>query len=349
MWDGNPVRLALLHMLPAIAEEHGVKLAPLLDRAGLSVDEQFSGGDVVARARLCTLLREFAHRSGEPAVGLDLAVAADAFQLGAAGWGLFSGRTLRECLAALARQMPDLQGGVLLRLEVRDEKASWRNSFSDSDPEHARVLNEGVAGFMLRAVTAITGMKPEQTGIHFPHRRQAPTRVYEEKLEACVTFGSGDGIILTFDASWLDQPNRLFDDTVPIHDQPQPVGGGLSQGMWQDDVALLAVIRRVFASAAMSGALSLVDTSRSLGVAPRTLQRRLAGLDTSFEREVDMWRHAQARLRLADAALSVGSVARTLGYGDASHFIRAFRRWEGSTPRAFRRAMSIQGGMTGLD
>ena len=114
--------------------------------------------------------------------------------------------------------------------------------------------------------------------------------------------------------------------------------------MWRDDDALLAVLHRLFASAALSGSLSLVDTARSLGVAPRTLQRRLAGLATTFEVEVDAWRHAQALLHLADGALPVGSVARTLGYGHAAHFIRAFRRWEGRTPLTFRRAVAAEGG-----
>lgn len=343
MWDGNPVRLALLHMLPGIAEERGVALAPLLAQAGLAADARFAGGDLVARAKLCALLRQFARRSAEPAIGLDLAAAADPLRLGAAGWALFSGRTLRECLIALARQMPDLQGGVALRLEERNGMAAWRHSLTDSDTEHARVLNEGVAAFMLRAITQIAGVDPEQTVVHLPHRRAAPVHVYETKLGARVIFGSGDGIALTFDAAWLDRPNLLFGATTPPGDRLEAAAAGPAAGIWDDDAALLAVIHRLVASAAMSGSLSLIDTACSLGVAPRTLQRRLAGLDTSFEMEVDGWRHAQARLHLAGDILPIGSVARALGYGHASHFIRAFRRWEGRTPLAYRRAAAIDG------
>lgn len=343
MWDRNPVRLTLLHMLPGIAEERGVALVPLLARAGLAADERFAGDDVVARAQLCTLLRHFAHGSGDPAIGLELAAAADPVQLGMAGQALFSGRTLRECLAALARQMPDLQGGVALRLEERDGIASWRHGFSDSDPEHARVLNEGIAAFMLRAFTAIAGMTPERIGIHLPHRQKAPARIYEEKLSAPVTFGSGDGIALVFDADWLDRPNHLFGTAAAFDQDMRPAVDRLAQGIWRDDTALLAMAHRLFASAALSGSLSLVDTAGSLGVAPRTLQRRLAGLGTSFEQEVDAWRHAQARLHLAGEALPVASVARLLGYGHPAHFIRAFRRWEGRTPLAFRKAITLEG------
>lgn len=344
MLDRNPVRLALLHMLPGVAEERSVALVPLLARAGLAADERFAGDDVVPRAQLCALLRHFAQRSGDPAVGLDLAAAAEPARLGMAGRALFSGRTLRECLAALARQMSDLQGGVALRLEERDGAAAWRHAFSDSDPEHARVLNEGVAAFMLRALAAIAGAEPAQFDVRLPHRPQAPVAVYEDKLAARVRFGAGGGIALSFDAALLDRPNRLLAAAPPFGDILRLAASGPAEALWRDDDALLAVIHRLFASAALSGSLSLVDTAGSLGVAPRTLQRRLAGLATSFEVEVDAWRHAQALLHLADGTLPVGSVARTLGYGHPAHFIRAFRRWEGRTPLAFRRAVVARNG-----
>lgn len=336
MWDRHPVRLSLVHTVPAIAEHHGVALTPLLARAGLSEGEMFGAEVVVARAQVCTMLHHLAQRSGEATVGLDLAAATDPVRLGMAGRALFAGRTLRECLAGLSRQMPDLQGGVSVEIDERDGTASWRHTFADSDREHAAVLNDGVTGFMVAALEAITGLDRQSLHVGLPHRAAAPARVYEDKLGAQVSFGPGDGIVLSFDAAWLDRPNRLI---------PGRASDALSaeaealvpNAAFLDDNALPAVIDRLFESAAFSGTLSLIDTAQSLGVAPRTLQRRLAGLGTSFEVQLDAWRRMQARAYLADAGLQVATIARALGYGDPAHFIRAFRRWEGRTPLAFRR------------
>lgn len=337
MWDRHPVRLSLLHMVPAIAENHGVALAPLLARAGLSEGEMAAPEAVVARAQVCTMLHHLAQRSGAATIGLDLAAAADPVRLGMAGRALFSGRTLRECLSGLARQMPDLQGGVSVAIDEREGTASWRHTFADSDREHAAVLNDGVTGFMVGALEAITGLDRQHVSVGLPHRAPAPVRVYEDKLGAQVSFGPGDGIVLSFDAAWLERPNRLIRGGTSDH-LSAAAEALVPNASWLDDSELPAVIDRLFESAAFSGTLSLIDTAQSLGVAPRTLQRRLAGLGTSFEMQLDAWRRARARAYLAEADLQVGTIARVLGYGDPAHFVRAFRRWEGRTPLAFRRA-----------
>jgi AraC-like DNA-binding protein len=44
-----------------------------------------------------------------------------------------------------------------------------------------------------------------------------------------------------------------------------------------------------------------------------------------------------ARPLLRDGRLAVSEVAYLLGYEDPSSFQRAFRRWSGRSPRAFRR------------
>lgn len=342
MWDRHPIRLSLVHMLPGIADGHGVPLAPLLGRAGLpdsAPPEELLGGDrVVARGQVATLLFHLALRSGEAAIGLDLAAAADPMRLGLAGRALFAGRTLRECFDALHHQMPDLQGGVSAAIEERDGIARWRHRLLDSDPEHAQVLNEGIGAFTLRALRAITGaeavsVQAAPVHLRFAHRAKAPATLYEDRLNAGVSFGAGDGIEISFDARWLDQPNLLFapaSDGTAIDLPPAPVS--------LDDDALVAMIEALFDSAALTGTLSLVDTARSLGLSPRTLQRRLARLGTSYEVQLDLWRHAQARLHLGGSSAPVASVSRALGYGHPAHFVRAFRRWEGRTPLAYRTA-----------
>jgi AraC-like DNA-binding protein len=346
MWDRNPVRLTLVHTLPGIANQRGLALAPLLARAGMKPDQAFEDDGIVSRAQVSTLLLAMAQRAGEPTIGLDLAAMTDPGRLGMVGQAFFAGRNLRECITALARQMPALQGGVGFQLDERDGTARWCHRLADSDPQHAKVLNEGIAAFVARALRAITGMDGDQLGISLPHRAQAPVRVYEDKLGARLAFGNGDGICLTFDAKWLDRPNLLLGE-APLSAQAGEGGSETALDrdiVWLDDDNLLAAISRLFESSALSGTLSLADTARSIGLSPRSLQRRLAGLGTSFEARVDAWRHRQARLYLADSGVPIGSVARALGYGHPAHFIRAFRRWEGRTPLDFRLAAKAEPG-----
>ena len=73
----------------------------------------------------------------------------------------------------------------------------------------------------------------------------------------------------------------------------------------------------------------------SLG-SERTLQRRLAAEETSFQRLLDDTRRELAQHYLGQRNLSLADIAYLLGFSDQSSFFRASRRWFGSSPRHYR-------------
>lgn len=79
---------------------------------------------------------------------------------------------------------------------------------------------------------------------------------------------------------------------------------------------------------------SLADT---LGIAPATLRRRLRAEGQSFAALKDDIRNARAQALLRDTDLPVADIAAELGYSEPSAFHRAFRKWTGQSPAAFRR------------
>jgi AraC-like DNA-binding protein len=76
--------------------------------------------------------------------------------------------------------------------------------------------------------------------------------------------------------------------------------------------------------------------ARSLGTSPRTLQRRLGELGTSYQKLLDDVRHRSARRLLAKTDLGAGEVAFLLGFEELNSFTRAFHSWEGTTPTRWR-------------
>jgi len=71
---------------------------------------------------------------------------------------------------------------------------------------------------------------------------------------------------------------------------------------------------------------------------PRTLQRRLAAEGTSFRALLEEVRAALAVELLKKQRLTVEVVADRLGYSESSAFVRAFKRWQGTCPAAYREA-----------
>jgi len=80
---------------------------------------------------------------------------------------------------------------------------------------------------------------------------------------------------------------------------------------------------------------ALPELAATLGLSARTLRRHLDAEGTSLRTISDELRRQVAQQHLASGA-SVDTVARVLGFADRSAFRRAFRRWTGVAPGAFR-------------
>lgn len=81
---------------------------------------------------------------------------------------------------------------------------------------------------------------------------------------------------------------------------------------------------------------SLGAVSERLFMSTRTLKRRLQERGLSFQRLLDQTRHDEALRLLQNPLLSVEAIAPQLGYSSSANFTRAFRKWTGSPPGAFR-------------
>jgi AraC-like DNA-binding protein len=99
-------------------------------------------------------------------------------------------------------------------------------------------------------------------------------------------------------------------------------------------------VRSVLSSQLTAGDLRIDVVARRLATTPRTLQRRLSRAGTSFEVLCDDARKEAAQTYLADTTLSIAEVTYLLGYSEPTAFHRAFRRWHGTTPHAFRTRMA---------
>jgi AraC-like DNA-binding protein len=78
------------------------------------------------------------------------------------------------------------------------------------------------------------------------------------------------------------------------------------------------------------------EVARLLSISPRSLQRALSETDDSYSDMVDRCRRIAACESLEQTQKPIKDIAKTLGYRDASSFSRAFRRWTGTMPRAYR-------------
>jgi AraC-like DNA-binding protein len=137
---------------------------------------------------------------------------------------------------------------------------------------------------------------------------------------------------IVFDASYLDLPLVMADEAASV----------LALEACERELAALgahaeigARVRRLV-EAEERGAPTVDDVAARLHLSTRTLKRQLAAAGSTFTEVVDDVRKQRALLLLARRDLGVEQVADRLGYSDVANFTRAFRRWTGQTPAAWR-------------
>jgi transcriptional regulator GlxA family with amidase domain len=94
----------------------------------------------------------------------------------------------------------------------------------------------------------------------------------------------------------------------------------------------IAIVEREYASD-----LSLDDIARRVASSRRQLQRAYAEIgDTTFRDHLAAVRMRRAAEMLADGDVTVREVANRVGYRQPAQFAKAFRRYQGLAPSAFR-------------
>ena len=101
----------------------------------------------------------------------------------------------------------------------------------------------------------------------------------------------------------------------------------------------MAQIAFVLQSILTTGEARLPVVARLLGRHPRLLQQDLQAQGRTFREVLDQVRYGEAQQQLRHGAQSITELALQLGYADESAFSRAFKRWSGVSPRAWRSAV----------
>ena len=183
---------------------------------------------------------------------------------------------------------------------------------------------------------AVLHFREETEGRFSPlavHLAHSPDDVAEfgRVLKTPVTAGSTwSGLLLSHES--LQLPLRRRDPT--LRGVLEAAARGLQPPEGSSDV--VSEVRRVLTSRLTGGDMRVQAVARAIGTTVRTLQRRLADAGVSYNEVVESMRRDAAEHYLAGRVLSIGEIAYLLGYSEPAAFHRAFKRWHGVTPAAFR-------------
>ncbi len=325
--------------IPAV---HALHLAELLARWNVTPKDLFEGLDLdeavlaepmrrlpmdvieelVARARRLT---------GEPGLGFYLGLQMRVSSHGYLGFAAMSASTAGAALELAVRFAPTRTSSLALRTERDGDFASLILEERESLGEARDVIVLALIIGIQRIGSALTGRElAGHAEVAFPEPAYAKrfTSTYKKGL---LRFDMPQHR-LVFDAKVLDLPLTMAD----------PAALRLARDQCEKELSALGydgdLVTRVrgLVQRDAGGFRSVDEVASALSLSSRTLKRKLAAQGTSFSVVLEDERKSRA-MRLLAADMPLQSIADRLGYSDVANFTRAFRRWTGATPGAYRR------------
>jgi AraC-like DNA-binding protein len=171
------------------------------------------------------------------------------------------------------------------------------------------------------------------SSVRFRHARPPSTTTHERVFGMEPEFGAASDE-LTFDGRLLAAPMPHRNDSV-AELLERYAGHLLAELTFPESVA--SRVRKALETGVNPG---ISPMAAHLGIAVRTLQRKLADEGTSYNAIVNDTRRSAAERLLRRRKHSISEIAYTLGFGDVPAFHRAFVRWTGMTPGRFLQDVS---------
>ncbi len=300
-----------------------------LEEADLDHPRQESSFSLAQEFRFHRNLLEL---TGDPQLGLRLGKVYKVESYGLLGYAFMSAPTLRHALTIIRNYGP--LTFTLFRIDFQVEGRLAHLRFYPDLPVPDDLLTFYVDRDLTAAAfggeTALQHPFPprEVALIHDGGGRRA---VYEEHFGCPVSFGC-ESAALIFDAALLDEPMPLRDPETSAMCQQQC---RLLLARMSKSTEYAERVRQLIV--ARPGFFPDIDyVAEKLNMTSRTLRRRLAEEDTSYQQILGDVRYQLAREYLATSTLPLEEIAVLLGYSAPGNFTHAFKRWHGSSPRQYR-------------
>jgi len=318
--------------LPTILRECGIDADALIAQIGLPVAVFDHPDNVIPFAKLGELAHLAAERTGLLDIGLRTCTQTGLVMLGTVGYLVANSATVGAGLASLQSYLHLHDEGAAPYFHREDSLAVLGYEVLEPDLLGTEQIVFGALAIAANLLREICGAGFALREVNFACRAPSDTSSFSAHFAAPVRFDA-DRNAVVFDAAFLGRPiagaNALLRAFLvsQIREKEQLGEGGVARDR----------IQRVMRTLLATACISQDEVARAFGMNRRTFARRLRENGTTFRELLDVVRFDAARVLLRGSAVSLEDVANRLGYADVTAFARAFRRWSGTSPAAWRR------------
>jgi AraC-like DNA-binding protein len=321
---------------PAVAllKRAGIEARPLLIRAGLSeehtIDFTLRRVPAAAQARF---LEYAAEALGDGALGLHLATGGDPRTIGLVFYLGAAAKNLGEAMELMTRYVSIADECARLNLAPEPDGVALEYKFAGLSRHLLRQQSEFALAMAIKAMRLATGREIRPLRVRFAHVRTTDLKDFVRFFGCPVEFNSPSDH-LAFSNEALAVPLVTADPQLVLTLRPiceAEVGAPIKKAG-----SLRASIESEAQRLLPQGQANIETVAKALSLSARTLSRNLAAEGSTFTEIIDQLRHTLALQYLKEPNLPLAQIAWLLGYGDATSFTHAFRRWAGRPPSAVR-------------
>jgi AraC-like DNA-binding protein len=332
------VRASPVTHLPAVLRDLGFDPDVLLAEAGFDPGLLRDPEASIPYRRTAALLAHCVERTGRPDLMLLTAQRCDFSVLG--------------IVSLLARHSPDVgtawrttikrlhlhDRGAVITLEISGAFAVlgysiYERGVSGSDQVHLLAM-----ALAQRIMEGLCSEPWHATEVHLPIRRPRNETPFRRFFGAPLRFNA-ERAALVFPSELLARPIPGADPAV------RKAVAALADDLEREDTrAVGPAVRSALRAMLFAGHASEEGVATAFSMHRRTLNRRLRSEGTTFRRLLEETRFDVARQLLRDTDAAVDQIASGLGYSGPTAFGRAFKRWSGLAPQAWRGSRSAGAG-----
>jgi AraC-like DNA-binding protein len=324
------IRLGAIREIVSVLGNLGANPDKIIAEARLDPRLFDDGNNTVPFAALGRLISLCVARTRCPVFGLLVGQRASISALGLLGSLMQHSPTVGDALRNLVRHLHLQDRGAASLLNVNGDVAVLSYAIYEPGIESADQISDAAIATFLNLMRTLCGPEWFPAEVLLPRSAPSDLTPYRRLFGAPVRYDE-ETAALVFPARWLD--HRIAGADAMIH------------GLLVERIAELEAVpevdfrdglRRILRSRLLSRNCSAGTIADLFSMHRRTLNRRLSAEGTGFRTIVEEMRFEFACQMLAGTMMPLIQIAAALSFSEASAFSRAFRRWSGQTPTAWR-------------
>lgn len=275
-------------------------------------------GQSHAVAQLVALYEKAAELTGDENFGLHIGESVNLSAFDVVGYCALNSSMLGAAFARVARYHSIWTDGALFTLATANETSAIVHRYVDTSILEHRQDSEMTLATVTKLCRQIATPDFTPTHVEFQHTAPADLSEHQRLFNCPIEFGTVANR-LSFPSSFLSLPIAKADASLcALLDRHAEE----LLAKYPPRDSLIDRVRTLIADEFRGGEPSLERIADHLGLAPRTLQRKLQELDTSYNDVLDQMRRQLAMRDLREPHLAICKVAYLLGFSESSSFER---------------------------